>query len=180
MKTGYHLTVAKKDAHLLLFHGAISIASFFAIIFFNSDWAAAILPKHAAAPYTIDIGVEHNENMTLGIDISTLNGEAIIELTNKETEETVAVSVPETWTRREVRNAPIDQVTSDNSAFGFIRWQLPKNGTISFRVPKTPEKIILHNPTEKTMKVELAFVDLDREQIEKDIILVQEATAELW
>lgn len=173
--------MAKKDTQLLLLHGTISLASLFAIVFFNSDWAAAIIPKPAAPEmYTVDLGVEHTSPITFGIDVSALNDMAIIELTHKEGEETIAVSVPETWVRREVRNATIEEVTADSSAFGFTRWQLPSGAILSFRVPRTPEKIILHNPSQMPMKVEIARVDLEKESVEKDIVLIQEASAELW
>jgi hypothetical protein len=90
------------------------------------------------------------------------------------------LSVPSTWVRREVKNAPIHTVTSEAPSLGFTRWKLPARAGISFRIPDAPDSMILHNPSEVQMKLDLVQVDLLTEEVERDILLIQEDTVKLW
>ena len=173
--------MSAKGGNLLLFHGAISFAAFLAISFFNGEKVASMVHfQRTNIPNTVDIGIEHVLAISLTIDVSILDGASIVEITNAEGGEIAFVSVPEEWQRREVRKASIAEITSEESSFGFKRWKLPPNATISYRSQEIPQSMVLHNPSEIPVKVTVNLVDLAKNSIEHDIILVQEASVLLW
>jgi hypothetical protein len=128
---------------------------------------------------TIDIGIEHDKPLALSFEMSSLGGVAIVEI-GVDGSERVGLSVPSSWIRREVRGAPIADVTSDEESFGFVRWSLPGSSSVSFRVPHTPGNVVLHNPSGVALKVNVTRVMLPDEVVERDVLLVQESSRELW
>lgn len=174
-------TMSAKGGNLLLFHGAISFAAFLAISFFNGEKVASMVHfQRTNIPNTVDVGIEHTLPISLTIDVSTLDGASIVEVTNTEGGELAFISVPDEWQRREVRNASIADVTSEESSFGFTRWKLPAGATISYRSQEVPESMVLHNPSKTPVKAAVNRVDLQKNTLEHDIILVQDASALLW
>ncbi|MDD5623856.1 MAG: hypothetical protein PHI23_04060 [Candidatus Peribacteraceae bacterium] len=126
-----------------------------------------------------DIGVEHTGPLSLSLSLSKGEGSGIADI-GQYGEETIAVSVPADWQRREVRGAPLASVTADPSTFGFTRWHLPPGTVISFGVPVSPASLILHNPSGVPLKVTLTRVDLEAQSVERDVVLVQESSVQLW
>lgn len=127
----------------------------------------------------VEIGVEHNNPASLSLELSTLGTKGIADISHDGTE-TIFVSVPSDWKKREVRNAPLQSVSSDPPSLGFTRWTLPPNAAISFAIETAPRSILLHNPSSTPLKVSLAKVNLDTNEVLKDIILVQKASVHLW
>ena len=126
-----------------------------------------------------DIGIEHNEPLSLFLEIGVLDDMAAIEFFS-ESSETILISVPSAWVRREVKNAPIHTVTSEPPSLGFTRWTLPPRAGISFKTADAPDSIVLHNPSKVQMKLQFAHVDLATETVEKDVLLIQGDTVRLW
>jgi hypothetical protein len=127
----------------------------------------------------VDIGIEHDKPLSLSLEVGILNDKASVEFFS-ESAETILISVPSTWVRREVKNAPIHTVTSESPSLGFTRWKLPARAGISFRVPDAPDSIVLHNPSGVQMKLDLVQVDLETEEVKRDILLIQGDTVKLW
>ena len=127
----------------------------------------------------VDIGIDHDKPLSLSLEVSILEEMASVEFFS-ESGETILISVPSTWVRREVKNAPIHTVTSETPSLGFTRWKLPPRAGISFRVPEAPDSIVLHNPSRVQMKLDLVKVNLSTEEVERDILLIQEDTVKLW
>ena len=127
----------------------------------------------------VDIGIEHDKPLSLSLEVGILDEKASVEFFS-ESAETILISVPSTWVRREVKNAPIHTVTSEAPSLGFTRWKLPPRAGISFRVPHAPDSIVLHNPSEVQMKLDLVKVNLRTEEVERDILLIQGDTVKLW
>ena len=127
----------------------------------------------------VDIGIEHETPLSLAMEVGVIGQEAAIEFYS-ESGETILISVPSTWVRREVRNAPIHTVTAELPALGYTRWTLPPRAGIAFRAPEAPDSVVLHNPTEVQMKLALVRVDVAREEVERDILLIQGDTMKLW
>ena len=127
----------------------------------------------------IDIGIEHNQPISVNIEIGTLNGAAVIDI-ELETDETTYLSVPSGWTLREVHNTTLDAVVSEEPTFGFLRWTIPPRAGVSFAVSKAPGSILFHNPSGTTAKVHLIRIDLNTETVEEDVILIQGASQLLF
>ena len=127
----------------------------------------------------VDIGIEHSEPLSIGMEVGVRSGSAVVEFFS-ESPETILISVPSTWVRREVRNASISDVTAEPPSLGYTRWTLPPRAGISFRAPEAPDTVVLHNPTEVQMKLSLVRVDLETEEVERDVLLIQEDTMTLW
>lgn len=150
--------------------------------------ALMILSMSAVAPPSfasllhkdvVDIGVEHDQPLSLSMQVGMSETSGYIEFFS-ETSETILISVPSTWVRREVKNAPINTVTSEVPSLGFTRWTLPPRAGISFSVPEAPDSAVLHNPTRVQMKLDLAFVDLIDDTVHKEVVLIQDDTVKLW
>ena len=135
---------------------------------------ASVLHKNV-----VDIGVEHDKPLSLGMQVGLSDTAGYVEFYS-ETAETILLSVPSTWVRREVKNAQIHEVTSELPSLGYTRWTLPARAGISFSVPESPDSAILHNPTGVQMKLDIAFVDLLNDTVQKDVVLIQDDEVKLW
>lgn len=127
----------------------------------------------------VSMAVEHEQSGALALDVSTLQGSAIIDCIN-EGEATLLLSLPDSWSRREVRRARLEDVAPIETGLGFIRWTLPPGATLSMGVPETPVHLTLHHPSTSLLKVRVARVDLEQNTVERDTILVQGNEAEIW
>ena len=176
----YHTSVnIRKHPEWFRKHGPAAGIGFIALVVLS---LASISPPTLLGSVqgtTVDIGVEHSEPLSLSLEIGVLEGSGVAEFFS-ETAEQILISVPSTWVRREVKNAPIHTVTAEPPALGFTRWKLPARAGISFRVPKAPSSLILHNPTGVQMKLDLTRVDVASEQVLSDTILIQGDTVRLW
>ena len=127
----------------------------------------------------VAIAAEHKGSASLGLDVSTLQGTAIIDCVN-EGEGTIYLSLPESWKRREVRNARLEDVTLVETGLGFTRWTLPVGATLSMTVPEAPRHVTLHHPSPGLLKVRLSRIDLEDDAVTRDTILVQGKEVEIW
>lgn len=127
----------------------------------------------------VDMGVEHTRPFSLSLSLSTNTSSGIADVTHDATE-TIFLSVPSSWLRREVRGATLSSVQTDPSTFGYTRWHLPPHAVISFAILAPPSRILLHNPSGVPLQVRLTRVNLQTNQAERDNILIQEASVELW
>lgn len=127
----------------------------------------------------VDIGIEHEEPLSLTMQVGVSETAGFVEFFS-ETSETILISVPSTWVRREVKNAALHEVTSEIPSLGFTRWSLPARAGISFSVPSSPASMMLHNPTGVQMKLDLAFVDVTNDTVQKEVVLIQGDTIKLW
>ena len=127
----------------------------------------------------VDIGVERDKPLSLTMEVGVRDNIGVMDFFS-ETDETILLSVPSTWVRREVWNASINSVTSEVPSLGFTRWTLPSRAGISFKVPDAPDSLILHNPSNVQMKLNLVYVDLSKEYTERETVLIQGDTVKLW
>lgn len=135
---------------------------------------ASLLDKNTA-----DIGIEHTDPLSLSMQVGVSAYGGYIEFFT-ETSETILISVPSTWVRREVKNAQLHEVTSEVPSLGFTRWTLPPRAGISFTMPEPPDSAVLHNPSGAPLKLDLSFVDLTNDTVDKEVVLVQNNTVRLW
>lgn len=127
----------------------------------------------------VDIGVEHEKPLSLTMEVGVNGKSGMIEFFT-ETDENILISVPSTWIRREVWNAPIETVTSEPPSLGLSRWTLPPRSGISFTMRDAPDSVILHNPTGVQMKLNLTYIDVVSDTVKREVVLIQEDTKKLW
>jgi len=162
--------------HAFALTALIAVVGIFALSFVNQPQVTGeVIQKSPPA----DIGIEHTAPLSLSIDASELKGRGLIIFTANSEEETV-ISVPENWKRKEVRGAKIGDITSESASFGFTSWHFPPSASVTFEMPLFPSSVILHNPSSIPIKINLTKVDLNTEEVEKDVMLIQEAPIKLW
>ena len=160
-------------------HGSAAGVGLIAIAILAVSSASAPALIGSLRTDTVDIGVEHNQPLSLSLEFGVLDDMAVAEFFS-ESAETILISVPSTWVRREVKNAPIHTVTSELPSLGFTRWTLPARAGISFKIADAPGSLVLHNPSGVQMKLDLVQVDLKSEKVERDVLLIQDDTVRLW
>jgi len=159
-------------------HAVIALAVFIGVTALsNGPLKATILEWQTEG--RVSIAVEHDASAALALDISTLQGSAIIDCIN-EGGATLLLSLPDSWERREVRRARLEDTAPTETGLGYIRWTLPPGATLSMNVPETPAHLTLHHPSTALLKVRLSRVDLSDNTVERDTILVQGNVAEIW
>jgi hypothetical protein len=164
-------------------HSVAAIASVVAVIIVSQRTFRAS-PSLFLAQVTpmenVEMGVEHASPLSLSLSISAQTGEGGIADMNHDAEETVYVSVPSDWTRREVRGAPLTDVIAEQPTFGFTRWHLPPGTTVSFAMERSPTSILFHNPSGVPVQVRLTRVDIEEKTIDRTNILVKDTPVHLW
>ncbi len=83
----------------------------------------------------------------------------------------IAVHLPATWKRLEVRGAPIATMTSEPQDWGYIRWVMPTGATARFEADN-PGRITLHNPSGIPLTVRTIRIDKERTIHEEDAMIV--------
>mgnify|MGYP007123667429 CR=1 FL=1 len=127
----------------------------------------------------IDLAFEHKQPLSAHVKMSTLNGQALVEISH-EGNEAVLVSVPSSWRRSEVRNVLLASVLSEAPALGFTRWHFPTEASITFYVQKAPESLLIHNPTKVSLKVRAIHVDMETENVKQEIVLIKDESVRIW
>jgi len=172
---------ARTDGQGFSLHVAAAIAAVIAVVVLSQgalrdgapSFMAQLLPSQR-----IEIGLEHTKPVTLVISLTTNGTKGVVDIRH-DALETIALSLPQSWIKREVGGVPLTDVTSDPPTFGFTRWNIPPGAIVSFDVTP-PSTILLHNPSGVPADIRLTRVDLERNVVERDIILIQEGSTLLW
>jgi hypothetical protein len=162
------------------FHVILSLGAFIAIFGLASQTIehSPTLQK-VLRQGTVDIGIEHSQPLSVRMEYSVRNTNGIMRI-GSDSSETISISLPEQWERGEVTGAPLSALRKDDPMFGYTRWHVPEKTTITFKIPKVPEHIVLHNPSTAPLKLTVAKVDLETGAIEKDILLIRDSTVPIW
>lgn len=126
------------------------------------------------------IAVEHVGPLALSLSVAMDQERTGIIDMRHDARESMHVSLPETWELREVRGASLVEATPDPPALGYVRWSLPKDATISFRVPEVPQSLTVLNPSGDPLKITLVRVFLEDGRTERNVILVKEGMRKVW
>ena len=110
---------------------------------------AGLLP----VPQLQNIGIEHEESLSLRVEYTTKSGAALLHIAHEDGSETARISVPKEWQRHEVRGAELHEVPADESTFGFTKWPLPPGASFQFWIPEAPRDILVHNPSAAPLKI---------------------------
>ncbi|MDD5026197.1 MAG: hypothetical protein PHH13_02350 [Candidatus Peribacteraceae bacterium] len=157
---------------------ALAVAAAIGATVFGSLQADVSTPGRDLPPAT-DIIVEHSQPLTLSVSASVLKGVGMLDVTNQG-QETIALSIPTSWNRREVRGVPLKAVIADASSLGSTRWNLPAQASVSFGLPAFPESVMIHNPSKVSLTVPLTLVNLFTGASDRNILLVKELPVTLW
>lgn len=119
----------------------------------------AWLSRHGApiAPSTT-IALEHVQPVTLHVTRMTSSGTNVIEV-GFTGSGWVALHVPSSWVRMEVRGSPIESVTAEPQDWSFVKWTMPAGATVRFDAPN-PGRITLHNPSGIPVTVSTTTVNI--------------------
>lgn len=119
---------------------------------------AAWFARHGLPePATTDVAVEHDAPVTVKIARLASSGTNVLEIGVTGTG-AVALHVPTSWSRKEVRGAALDAVAASPEDGGFVRWALPVGATVRFDAPD-PGRITVHNPSGIPMTVSVTAVN---------------------
>ena len=129
----------------------------------------------------VNIGVEHEAPLTIEFRFAIKDNVPVglVELSH-EGRETIFVSLPESWERREVRGRSLTDTPSEDPSFGFKRWHMPEGATLSFRTPAMPRTLDIHNPSGVVLKIRIVKVDLTTGVVDRNVMLVKDAAVEIW
>ena len=126
------------------------------------------------------IGIEHVHPLTLSFVLHTSGGTwGIVDL-GSITDETIFISLPDSWRRREVRSVPLSDVQADPPSFGFVRYTFPPQAVVSFVVPNLPNHLLLHSPSSVPIQLNLTNINTLTKEVKHDVILLQESPKEIW
>lgn len=166
--------------HLLKTHGVLFTAGFIALLAAgaatNEALNASLVHGNVSA---VDIAVEHKESTHLTMNTSTRGDRGLVELSH-DSSETILVSLPSEWLRREVRHASLSDIQPEPPTFGFTRWKLPGGARVTFEAQQALQGVILHNPSKVPLRVSFTHVDLETEETLHDSRFVQDNAMQLW
>lgn len=112
-----------------------------AVIGVPSAW----LSYEGAAARGTDIAIEHVAPLTLHVRRLASSGTNVFDIRHTASG-SIALHLPASWIRKEVRGVPIAAVTGEATDAGYVRWVLPKGAAARFDAPD-PGRITLHNPS---------------------------------
>lgn len=159
-------------------HAIVALGIFITVVTVsNGPLKATILDWQNEGSFSM--AIEHGQVASIAITRGERNGTAIIEFRN-DGEHTVLLSLPDNWKRREVRGARLEDFGPTQTGLGYIRWTLPAKATISMAASVAPRHLTLHHPTASPLKVELQRIDLERDSVDRNVLLIQSSKARLW
>lgn len=156
--------------HGTAFLAAIVVAVL-GVLFALSD---ARLSARIGTESTVTIGVEHLRAAELTLSISNGKGPGLAEFRH-DGSETLLLSTPAAWELREVRGGTLENVPADPAAFGYRRWKLPPNVTLSLSIPSSPDAFEIHNPTSVPLQFTLRRIDLAQNAVALNVHLIQQS-----
>lgn len=92
-----------------------------------------------------DIAIEHVVPLTLHVARLSSSGTNVFDIAHTASG-AIALHLPASWSRQEVRGVPIADVTSQETDMDYVRWVLPKGASVRFDAPN-PGRVTLHNPS---------------------------------
>jgi hypothetical protein len=126
-----------------------------------------------------EMAIEHTSPLTISLDIHSLLRGGVIKISH-DGNEIIGVSVPESWDLEEIHGMALTDLQTDPPEFGFTRYHIEKGITLTFVSTKGPDDILLHNPSEIPISIDLTRIDLSKEKTKRRSILIQKSPVSLW
>ena len=126
----------------------------------------------------LDIGVEHTETATIGINVTKNDALRMVAIGNT-SDQLMHVSVPEQWKRSEARGVALKDLHPEPPAFGYVRFALPAGASVTFTSNIPFNHLRIQNPSGQLLKIAYTTVDLMTNDAVHDVFLVKEGNVEL-
>ncbi|MDD4318704.1 MAG: hypothetical protein PHW10_00025 [Candidatus Peribacteraceae bacterium] len=137
-------------------------------------------PQPASLPPMTDIAVEHAQPLRLSVIAGSGTASSLIDFALDGDAESASLTLPDTWTLREVRGARLEDVTSERPSLGYIRWSAPRGAVLSLRVPQLPGALVVHNPSQVPLYLHTKRIDLRTGETEEETYLVKDDPKRVW
>lgn len=108
------------------------------------------------ALHATNIAVEHVAPATIRIARLAGTGTNVFEMTVTGSG-AVAVHLPSSWKRQELRGAPLERMVGEPQEWGYVRWTMPLGATARFDM-RDPGTITVHNPSNIPLTVSTVTV----------------------
>ena len=145
--------------------------------------ALALLPQ-SKKPHT-QIGeapalliVDHEAPLTLALTVTVAGQRMLLDIDHSADEE-LSLTLPEDWSRREVRWAKLIDFRSDPPAFGMRQHVLPPHAGASF-VGRSRGGLVVKNTSSRPIEIRWTGVNLEEEHVVKDSFLLQQGELRVW
>lgn len=144
--------------------------------------AASSFPRHSGADVTSGepalLIVDHSAPLSVELTVTISKKRMLVEV-DPDSGEPVTITVPDHWLRTEVRRAQLGEITGQPASFGVRAYRLPPRAGISFAAP-SPGGLTVRNPSTAPLKIQWTGINLDIEDVVKDVMLVQEGEKKVW
>ena len=127
---------------------------------------------------SVSIAIEHTSPLTFFIASTVNTDPGIIDFWHSG-EETVFLSVPDSWVVREVRHGALDALSPAPASGGFHRYPLPRGVTVSFS-GTSPLHLLVHNPSAIPLHVHYKRIQLEKDRMQEGSVLVGERPGQVW
>ncbi|MBI1812715.1 hypothetical protein HYR82_02955 [Candidatus Peregrinibacteria bacterium] len=130
-----------------------------------------------ASPLTITF--EHARPLTVTMAVTRGGTRGIVDV-RQTTESGAHVTLPSSWTLREMRGGSVDRLRKDHPTHTTTRWSLPPEATASFWIPEQPSHLALRNASASRLEVIVRSIDLEKNQATEEHVFVTETLQEIW
>ncbi len=162
----------KSTAHGMFFFSALMIAA----ISIMMRGGNAAVPTGDAVPEEQAILAGHAGPVSLSVIRGVRSGLEVVEF---EPDAALFLTVPATWTLREVRGAVLENVQSEPGGTGYTRWTLPSGSRFSFLTDKATH-LTVHGAGSGTLLLKIRHIDLQNELTRETTQLLKEGKIQLW
>ncbi|MEK7591425.1 MAG: hypothetical protein AAB489_04430 [Patescibacteria group bacterium] len=170
----------KRATNSFAVHGIFSLLAAFALLLLFLAQSRSLLSSLSAQGSPTEIAVEHSVPLTLSLALAFGDGNGAIMEIRHDGMDAAHVSIPQEWILREVRGRALSDIIADPPAFGFTRWTIPADATVSYRMELVPSALTAVNPSPSALKIRLVKVDLTSDRVERDVLLVKDARVKVW
>lgn len=132
--------------------------------------AALLSGAHDRTQKETTVAVEHSAPAAMRVARLASSGTNIYEITFTGSG-TMAVHLPSSWKRTEVRGAPIASMVAEPQQWDYVRWTMPSDATARFETPN-PGRVTLLNPSGIPLTVTAVRVDVERRERQEDAMIV--------
>lgn len=171
-EVGAHLTVAGSAMVVLLLMSAFDSSKFATLLSFAS------VSQQTTVSETI--GLEYTKPATVTMMIARKSGAGLVTITNT-SDSAIKMSLPQHWGRMEVKGGLLSDVIAELPSFGYVRWTIPGNVTVTYSASEVPTTINFESPSSMTAAIHLTTVDLPSNDAQSKVVLLQKkASVQLW
>ncbi len=162
----------KRPRHGMMFFSALAVA---ALSVFMHPGAASIRTDTPNIEEQAVL-VRHGQSTSLTIIRGAREGLEVIDFAP---DETASITVPSSWTLREVRGTDLATVTSAADGEGYTRYVLPADSRFSFLTDKA-DHLTVHDAGSGTLLLKVRIIDLMLERIQESSQLLKGSKMRVW